>query len=62
MRLFTIGFTKKKAREFFGLLSDSGGQGFSNSPRRSTKNPRLSGGFSLVRATRRTSGLSLIHI
>lgn len=24
MRLFTIGFTKKKAREFFGLLSDSG--------------------------------------
>ncbi len=23
MRLFTIGFTKKKAREFFGLLSDS---------------------------------------
>ena len=35
MRLFTIGFTKKKAREFFGLLSDSGGQGFSNSPRRS---------------------------
>lgn len=22
MRLFTIGFTKKKAREFFGLLSD----------------------------------------
>ncbi|MAP62955.1 MAG: DUF488 domain-containing protein [Microbacterium sp.] len=24
MRLFTIGFTKKKTREFFGLLSDSG--------------------------------------
>lgn len=24
MRLFAIGFTKKKAREFFGLLSDSG--------------------------------------
>nr|WP_255510429.1 DUF488 family protein [Corynebacterium sp. ED61] len=24
MRLFSIGFTKKSAREFFGLLSDSG--------------------------------------
>ncbi|MDN5705565.1 MAG: hypothetical protein L0L12_02485 [Corynebacterium casei] len=24
MRLFTIGFTKKKAREFFGLLSGYG--------------------------------------
>lgn len=24
MRLFTIGFTKKKAREFFGLLSGNG--------------------------------------
>ena len=24
MRLFTIGVTKKKTREFFGLLSDSG--------------------------------------
>ena len=27
MRLFAIGFTKKKAREFFGLLSDSGAMG-----------------------------------
>ena len=24
VRLFTIGFTKKKTREFFGLLSGSG--------------------------------------